>query len=73
MIGAPAITDDGMTYIWELGLDFNADPMDRDLVAMNEDGIQWEVALPDDMGALRIASVGNSQGDAPTCVLAVMR
>jgi len=48
MIGSPAILPDGTILFWELGLDFSADPQDRDVVALGPEGILWEASLPGD-------------------------
>ena len=45
--GSPAIDRDGTVVFYEFGLDFAAEPTDRDLVAFGPDGILWEAALPD--------------------------
>jgi hypothetical protein len=47
--GAPAILDDGTVIFYEFGLDFSAQPTDRDVVALGPDGILWESSLPGNM------------------------
>jgi len=47
MPGSPAIDAEGVVTFYEFGLDFSADPTDRDLVAFGPDGIVWEAALPE--------------------------
>ncbi len=47
--GAPAILDDGTVVFYEFGLDFSAEPGDRDLVAVGVDGTVWETALEGDL------------------------
>jgi outer membrane protein assembly factor BamB len=49
MLGAPAIMEDGTVILWEMGLAFDADPTDADVVAVRKDGVVWSTALPDDM------------------------
>ena len=57
LIGAPATLEDGTVLFWELGLDFAADETDRDVVAMNESGVLWEAALPNDMDWTSVITV----------------
>jgi hypothetical protein len=60
LIGAPATLEDGTVLFWELGLDFAADESARDVVAMNETGILWETALPNDMDWTSVLTVTNN-------------
>ena len=57
MVGAPAISSDGTVIYWEMGLAFDADPTASDVVAVNEEGIVWESALPDDMDWSSVVTV----------------
>lgn len=57
MVGAPAILDDGTVIYWEMGLAFDADPQDADVVAVNQTGILWESSLPDDMDWSSVVTV----------------
>ena len=60
MMGAPAILPDGTTVFYELGLDFAAEPDDRDVVALTPTGTTlWEVALPDNLEWTSVITVTN--------------
>jgi hypothetical protein len=57
LIGSPATLQDGTVLFWELGLDFAAEETARDVVAMNESGVLWETALPNDMDWTSVITV----------------
>jgi len=57
MPGAPAIDDEGIVYFYEMGLDFDAEPEDRDVVALGPEGIVWEVALDEDLDWTSVITV----------------
>ncbi len=57
MVGAPAISAEGTVIYWEMGLAFDAPPTAADVVAVNETGVLWQTALPDDMDWSSVVTV----------------
>ena len=55
--GSPAIASDGTVYFYEIGLDWSADPTDRDVIAFGPDGELWSVALADDLDWTSVITV----------------
>ena len=70
MVGAPAITEDGVVYLWEFGLDLANTDSDRDIVAFGPDGLIWERALPDglDWNSVMIVTDNHLIGTASVLV-----